>query len=75
MERKRVDEPNGWDFTYLGGRTIENGKSHWPDCLTVWLDRQRALEVVAQIVTALQDGERDEIGISLCGELEESDEG
>ena len=74
MERKHADRPNSWDFTYGGGRTIENGKAHWPDCLTIWLPRNRALEVIGQLASQLQHDSEAEVSLSFCGEIEQDDE-
>jgi len=40
------DSPNGWVFEYIGGRERRDGKAHWPDVLTVAVDRREALRII-----------------------------
>ena len=73
MKRKNLDEPNGWTFIVGGGRTIKDGKAHWPDCITVFMPRLRAYDILHSLAVQLSDQESDEISLSWCGALEDDD--
>lgn len=52
---------------------IDNGKPHWPDCMTIWMGRKRALQIISQLANGLEDDDRDAYSVSFCGELTESE--
>lgn len=60
----------GYTF-HLGKGTILDGKSHYPDALTIHMSRSQAFDVVEMLVHMLARDES-EITISRCGELVES---
>ena len=70
MKRKKPDEANGWTFVAFGGQTTVNGKPHWPDCLTFFIPRYHAYDVLASLAIQLQDKDYDEVAISWCGSME-----
>ena len=73
MERKKPDAPNGWDFTVGGGRVVEDGKPHWPDCLTLWLRRDKALAAISSLAKQLIAEDAMYFALTYCGELEVED--
>lgn len=73
MKRKNPNEPNGWTFIVGGGRTIKDGKAHWPDCVAVFMPRQRAYDILHSLAVQLGEQELDEISLSWCGALEADD--
>ena len=71
MKHKAPDEPNGWTFVAGGGETIADGKPHWPDCVTVFMDRKHAFRALASLASQLED--QDEVSLWWCGSLEHDD--
>lgn len=50
------------------------GKVHWPHCIHIKLDRQRARDLVMQLLTRLMDDANFDFTYSTMGELVEMDE-
>ena len=67
MKRKNPSEPNGWTFIVDGDRTIKDGR---PDCITMFMPRRRAYDVLHSLAIQLGDQESDEISLSWCGSIE-----
>jgi len=62
------------NFKIGGGRTIENRKSNWPDCLHLTMNRGDAWEMVHNLMNQLSDEQRTEMRYSSCGKLETNTE-
>lgn len=60
----------GHFFEISGGESIKKGKTHWPDCITVQMDRFYAWEVVKSLIAQLEDEKRDLISFGSCGKLD-----
>jgi len=62
------------NFEFGGGRTVENHKSDWPDCLNLTMNRMDAWEMVQNMMSQLRDEQRTQIRYSTCGKLETNTE-
>lgn len=66
--------PDGdWEFTPEAGRTIVDGKTHYPALLRLSLNRQQALELIARLAGfACLDlkGQEDFGQFAFCGTIE-----
>lgn len=59
-----------YEFEQGIGRIIdERGKPHWPNHLTVHLNRERALRVIQEIAAQLGNEAKTEVTISLEGQF------
>ena len=58
-----------WRFEFDKGKTHTEGKADWPDRVTIYLDRRKALDIIANLAMQLKD-ETEDIYISLPGEME-----
>jgi hypothetical protein len=57
------------------GQWKRPGKPEWPGCLSVWVSRKRALELVATIARTLTRFDEDEeVQLVFMGELKEGEE-
>lgn len=74
MKRKDPDIPNGWTFEVDGGKMIVDGKSHWPDCVAIFMSRADALKMLARMASQLRSPKNDEIEVAFCGSLIEETE-
>ncbi|MFW9872710.1 MAG: hypothetical protein ACFFG0_06365 [Candidatus Thorarchaeota archaeon] len=58
-------------FKINGKEKIEEGKSHWPDCLEIGMRQYKALDIIRQLASSLQTcGEEDDIYLSFMGKLD-----
>lgn len=57
---------------HLGKGDVVDGKSHYPNALTIHMSRGQAFEMVQMLVHMLSRDEH-EVTISRCGELVESE--
>jgi hypothetical protein len=58
-------------FTEHGGEVVIDGKTHWPDYLTVHLDRYMAFDLAKILLNQLANESRQKIVLQLVGLLEE----
>jgi phage-related protein len=56
-------------FEFGGGRVVENGKSNWPDCITINMGKHEAWDLVQNLVSQLRDSDRVEFRYSSCGKI------
>lgn len=61
-------EPKGHTFEFGAGKEIIDGKSHWPDCISIIIPKDTALEIASQIINQVRGGKLD-IRFSGCGLL------
>lgn len=58
------------DFEIHGGAEIIEGKSKWPDCVNIKMNRYQALNLAEQIIRFSRDINDKELTIGYCGKLD-----